>query len=82
MFRAVPLSTLGHLKAFLIHSHTCPLPLVPGCKQLALLATVFILALALVSKACACASKMFLLLSLFHAAVVPCEPAGNCFSPM
>lgn len=81
IFRPVPLS------ASLINSciSLCPLadksPFSLGCRLLALFAIVFISALALVSKACMCVSKLVLLLSLFHAAVLPREPAGNCFSP-
>lgn len=86
-FRTVPLSALDHLSASLINSCTslCPLadksPFSLGCRLLALFATVFISALALVSQACMSVSKLVLLLSLFHAAVLPREPAGNCFSP-
>lgn len=60
IFRTVPLSALDHLSVSLMNSCTSLCPLADksrfslGCRLLALLATVFISAIALVSKACMC----------------------------
>lgn len=81
------MSALDHLGASLINNCTslCSLadesPFCPSCRLLALFASIFISDLALVSKAYARVSKLFLMLSLFYAAVLPSEPAGNGFSP-
>lgn len=86
IFRTVPLSALDHLSASPINSCTSLCPLADkscfslGCRLLALFATVFISALALVSKACMCVSKLVLYLcSMLQ--FFPVSPQVTAFLP-
>lgn len=86
IFRTVPLSALDHLSASLINSCTSRCPLADkscfslGCRLLALFATVFISALALVSKAGMCVSKLVLCLcSMLQ--FFPVSPQVTAFLP-
>lgn len=87
IFRTVLLSALDHLSASLINSCTSLCPLADkscfslGCWLLALFATVFISALALLSKACMCVSKLvFYLCSMLQ--FFPVSPQVTAFLPI